>query len=409
MTIKPFQGIRPDQKYATLLNVPPYDVVSLNQVKKAVQDNPYSFFHITRSEADLINPGNEYSPVVYSRARENFKSFIEKKFLIKDTKEFLYLLSQTWNDETQIGLYAAVSCKEYADNLIKKHENTRNDKEADRTKHIKTVKADTGPVLLAFEDKIDEKGSYFSIIKHIFEKQPVYDFIDENNVENKLWVVKAGHDIKKLQDYFQNIKAFYIADGHHRAASAVNVWKDEQKDGINNSDYFMSVIFPASQLKISPYNRMVADLNGYSPEELLTKIKENFTITRAAALTPGRKGIIGMYLDKSSYHLKLKDEFIKDDLLESLDVSVLQKFILGPVFGIDDPRTSERLIFTGGNPGPEYLVNKVNNAEAMAAFSLFPVNINDLIKITESSRLMPPKSTWFEPKLRDGLVVYSLE
>ncbi len=409
MTIKPFPGLRPDKKYATLLNVPPYDVVSLSEVRNAVKDNPFSFFHVTRAEVDIKGLDNEYSAMVYSKARENFESFIRKNILIKDPDDFFYLLSQTWKGKTQIGLYAAVSCKEYEDNLIKKHELTRMEKEIDRTNHIKTVKADTGPVFLAFEDNAEEKSGYLNLLKLIFEKLPVYDFIDENNVENKLWVVKNKHDIKELQDYFQKIGSFYIADGHHRAASAVNAWKEDKEGKNETSSYFMAVIFPASQLNILPYNRLAVDLNGFKPGELLDKIRKSFNINRDDTINPERKGIIGIYFNKTNYLLTLKDNLIQDDPLESLDVSILQKFILAPIFGIDDPRTSGRLIFTGGNRESEYLVNKVNKGEAMAAFSLFPVKIDDLIKITKSSRLMPPKSTWFEPKLRDGLVVYSLE
>jgi uncharacterized protein (DUF1015 family) len=410
MIIKPFPAIRPDRSYATLLNVPPYDVVSVEEVRDAVKNNPFSFFHVTRAEADLDNPYDEYSPAVYSKARENFKSFIKKNILIKDPSDCFYILSQTLNGQTQTGIYTAVSCEEYEKNLIKKHELTRHDKELDRTSHIKTVKADTGPVFLAFEDKNNDSSIYFATIKQFSEKLPVYDFIDENKVENKLWIISEKNEIKRLQKYFQKTNAFYIADGHHRAASAVNVWREKAQGQNSSFGYFLAVIFPASQLKVLSYNRLVKDLNGKSYEEMISEIEKSFDISYAtSSLTPGKKGVIGMYMNNTKYLITIKKKLTADDPLESLDVSILQKFILAPILGINDPRTSENLIFTEGNKGEEYLINKVDNRDAMAAFSLYPVNINDLIKITESSRLMPPKSTWFEPKLRDGLVIYSLE
>ncbi len=408
MTVKPFRGIRPDKKYVSLLNVPPYDVVSLEDVKKAVQDNPYSFFHITRAEADLTDLADEYAPEVYQKARDSFESFLSKKILIKDEKPSFYILSQTWKGRTQIGLYTSVSCQEYENNQIIKHELTRKDKEQDRTKHIETVKADTGPVFLFFEDN----GEFINLIKPLLEKNPFYNLIDENEVENKLWLIQENHDISALEEYFQKKNAFYIADGHHRAASAVNVWKNLKNNGVNDNDayqYFMAVVFPASQLKILPYNRAVLDLNGLSVDQFVSKLKENFSVRPASSLKTEKKGVIGMYIKKSFYQLTLKKDLIPFDPLESLDVSVLQKNVLSQILGIDDPRTSKRIQFVGGIKGEDELVRIVNSRKAKAAFSLFPVDINDVVKITQNHQIMPPKSTWFEPKLRDGLVVYSIE
>ncbi len=408
MIANPFRGIRPDRKYVTLVNVPPYDVVSGSDVKKAVQNNPFSFFHITRADADIPGLPDEYSESVYRKARENYESFIRDSILIKDEKESFYLISQTWMGKTQTGLYAAVSCREYEDNLIKKHELTRRDKEIDRTNHISTVKADTGPVFLAFDDRTDMTG-FINIVKPVFDKLPVYDFIDENRVDIKLWIVSEPKIIQALKDYFAKIGAFYIADGHHRAASAVNVWKKAAEDLPAAYSHFLAVVFPSSQLRILPYNRAVQDLNGYSCHEFLDRLKNIFTIKSSSSMKPAGKGDIGMYLEKSYYIMKAKDPPTHEDLLDSLDVSVLQKLVLSPILGIEDPRTSARLRFIGGSTSEEEMVKIVDNGQAKVAFSLFPVNITDLIKITEASKLMPPKSTWFEPKLRDGLVVYSLE
>ncbi|MGA2142554.1 MAG: DUF1015 family protein [Brevinematales bacterium] len=413
MTVKPFPGIRPAKKYATLLNVPPYDVVTREEVRNAVKDNPYSFFHVTRSDAEIPALDDEYSPAVYSKARENFESFINKNIMTKDLTDCFYLLSQTWNYQTQTGLYAAVSCGEYENNLIKKHENTRKDKETDRTMHIRTVKADTGPVFLAFDDRGIEIDGYINIVKPIMEKIPVYNFIDENQVENKLWVITEKQEIKNIESYFRNTGAFYIADGHHRAASAFNAWKESithPEEKTPASGYFMAVIFPASQLNILPYNRLIRGIKDFNPAQFLKDIENSFNIsTGQDSITPGRKGTIGLYMGGVKYHLTLRDNLMNDDVLESLDVSILQKYIFAPVFGINDPRTSENLIFAGGGKAESYLTGKVDAGEADAAFSLYPVEIGDLMTITLSSRLMPPKSTWFEPKLRDGLVVYSLD
>ena len=327
--------------------------------------------------------------------------------MTRDLSDCFYLLSQTWNDQTQTGLYAAVSCGEYENNLIKKHENTRKDKEADRTMHIRTVKADTGPVFLAFDDRGIEIDGYINVVKPVMEKLPVYNFIDENQVENKLWVINEKQDIKDIESYFSSTGEFYIADGHHRAASAFNAWKEDKNPA---SGYFMAVIFPASQLKILPYNRLIRGVKDFNPAQFLKNIENSFNIsTGHDSITPGKKGTIGLYMAGTKYHLSLRDNLKSDDVLESLDVSILQKYIFAPVLGIDDPRTSEKLIFAGGSKNEPYLTGKVDAGEADAAFSLYPVEIGDLMTITRSSRLMPPKSTWFEPKLRDGLVVYSLD
>ena len=409
MTVKPFYGIRPDVRYAELLNVPPYDVVDLDEVKKAVKNNPYSFFHITRAEADLAVLSDEHSPEVYLKARENFLKFKKDGILKTDLKPSYYLLSQTWEGRTQTGIYAIVSCDEYDQGLIKKHELTRKDKERDRTSHIKTVGADTGPVFLAFQSTEE-----YSAVKDSVQKPvPVYDLTGENGVQNRLWVIDDADAVKRIEAYFQGIPSLYIADGHHRAASAVNIWKEEKSKAESNLQgrgYFMAVLFPADELKILPYNRVVMDLNGLSETDFINKVQESFQLTETADSSPSEKGEIVMYLKNRLVSLSPKaGTFNKADPLESLDVSVLQNNLLSPVLGITDPRTSPRIKFVGGIKGPAELLRQVDEGLAAVSFCMYPVSMSELMEVTNLGRTMPPKSTWFEPKLRDGLVTYPID
>ena len=415
MTTKPFKGIRPDKIFASIVNVPPYDVVELEEVKKAVKNNPYSFFHITRSEADLPGNNDNNSPFIYQKAKENFNRFMDDRILIRDEKPCYYLFSQIRNGRVQTGIYAAVSCEEYEKNLIKKHELTRKNKELDRTNHIMTVKADTGPVFLAFEMPQESESIFYDAIEKFKTTEPLYDFTDENNVENKLWIISEEIEIAGVEDFLKKIPCFYIADGHHRAASAVNVWKSLKgsipgHNGNENYNYFMAVIFPSNELEIMPYNRIVMDLNGLSEKEFIEKIKFNFVIKNTNRIYPEKKGEIVMYINKSLYLIKTKDDtFDNESPLESLDVSILQNNLLLPVLGIDDPRSSERLRFIGGNRNPDELIRIVDVTPGSVSFSLYPVSMKELIAVTNSGQLMPPKSTWFEPKLRDGLVSYPID
>jgi uncharacterized protein (DUF1015 family) len=406
--VKPFRAIRPKTNLAEAVNVPPYDVVDRKEVRERTKNNPASFFHITRSDAELENLTDEHSEAVYEKAKENFYRFLSEGTLIREKKPSFYVLSQKWMGRTQTGIFAAVSCEEYEKGLIKKHELTRKEKEFDRTMHIMTVGADTGPVFLSFE----KKGGFSQILKEIQKKEPLYHFTDENSVENTLWIAKEDALVQKIESYFQSIPAFYIADGHHRAASALNVWKKwkESKGNEHNAfHYFMAVIFPSDELSILPYHRVIADLNKLSREEFLSALQKDFFVKESRNLEPKAKGKIGLYLEHSVYQLSPKNKSsFHGNKLDSLDVSILQNRVLAPVLGIDDPRTSQRIRFVGGIKGPKELIRQVDEGSAKAAFCLHPVSIKDWIAITNQGSIMPPKSTWFEPKLRDGLITYPI-
>lgn len=411
MTVKPFPAVRPDKKFAGIVHVPPYDVVDIEEVKAAVRNNAYSFFHVTRAEADIPGLVTYYSDEVYKKARENFENFINDGILVRDEKPFFYLISQTWNGKTQTGIYAAVSCEEYENGLIKKHESTRKDKESDRSRHIMTVRADTGPVFLAFE----KTGEYDSLLMPIKKNEPLYELNDENNVEIKLWAVTDETLINNICNYFNNIPFLYIADGHHRAASAVNVWKalkseNHWHNGNEPYNYFMAVIFPSSELQILPYNRIVLDLKNLTKVQFLDRIGSFFILNETDKIQPDKKGNIIMYINKSLYLISpKKDTFNSSDPLESLDVNILQNNLLSKVLGIEDPRTSERIKFIGGIKGAEELIRQVDSGYAVVSFCMYPVSMGELIQVTDTNKVMPPKSTWFEPKLRDGLIVYTLD
>lgn len=410
MIAKPFRAVRPAKDLAEQVNVPPYDVVSAEEVKKAVAGNPHSFFHITRAECDIPDLKDEHAMEVYQKARENFLDFINKGTLRRDSRPCYYLLSQTWHGRTQTGIYAAVSCEEYNKNLIRKHELTRKDKEEDRTNHIETVGAGTGPVFLAF----DAPQAFLSMSSQVRKGVPEYELTDENTVENKLWVIDEEKTVKEIEDIFRSVPAFYIADGHHRAASAANVWRKKKElpghSGNEGYNFFMAVLFPSSELEILSYNRVVLDLNGISEEGFFVRIMDQFEVHKTDLRKPSRKGEIIFYINKQFFLLNPRPgTFDRNNPLESLDVSILQKNLLAPVLGIDDPRTSKRIQFVGGIKGTEELVRLVDTGAAAAAFAMYPVSMQELMAITNANLIMPPKSTWFEPKLRDGLVTYTLE
>lgn len=407
MTVKPFAALRPNPLFVSDLNVPPYDVVDAEEVRRSVQAHEHSFFKITRAEVDL--PGvDEHSAPVYQKARENLLSFIDKGWLFRENKPSYYILSQTWQGRTQTGLYAAVSCQEYISGQIKKHELTRKDKEEDRTSHIETSRAGTGPVFLAF----DRTPDFTALIAPYITREPVYHFSDENEVDNKLWVIDNDDTLLALEEYFKTIPALYIADGHHRAASAVNVYRRRLEKGTPTAgeSSFMAVLFPMDELKILPYNRAVTDLNGLKPSEFLESLKKSFRLEKTDSLDSKGKDDIRLYLDGSSYRLSPLDGKVdKKNPVRSLDVSILQELVLSPILGIDDPRTSKRIRFVGGIKGSAELRRLVDCGEMAAAFALYPVSMGELKAVVDQGEIMPPKSTWFEPKLRDGLVTYLLD
>lgn len=406
MTVKPFQGVRPEPKYAPIFNTPPYDVVERADVLKAVEKNALSFFHVTRADA-LLPVEQEHAQEAYQKALSNFQKFLTDGILFQDKTDCYYILSQTWQGRTQTGIYAAVSCQEYDNNLIKKHELTRKDKEEDRTNHILTTRADTGPVFLTYNPIED----FCALTAGVYDTEPDYELTDENDVLNKLWIISDKALVASIEAYFNRVPALYIADGHHRAASAVNVWKKQGKPTSADNkgcQYFLAVIFPSNELKILPYNRVVLDLNGLDEKALLEKVKEKFTVSADTSLESPKKGVLKMYMNGAIYSLvPNKGTYPENDPQGNLDVSILQNNLLSPLLGIDDPRTSKRIKFVGGIKGTAELKRLVDAKEAAAAFSLYPVSLEELMAITDRGQIMPPKSTWFEPKLRDGLVVYT--
>lgn len=405
--IKPFKGIRPKKGLEKKIASLPYDVLDTEEAKKIAKGNKYSYLHISKPEIDFqwINP---YSNEVYQKGKENFEKFIKEGYLIQDKEEHLYIYKQKMGKHEQIGLVACVSCEEYDNNIIKKHELTRKDKEDDRTRHIEVLKANDEPVFLTYKAKkeIDK------IIAKIIKEKEEYKFISNDKIKHTFWVIKDKKIINSLIKEFEKINYLYISDGHHRIASASRVRKifkekNPNHNGKEEYNYFLAVIFPHNQLKILPYNRVVKDLNGLSEKEFLEKVKEEFEII-GKAKSPKKSKQFSMYLNKKWYLLKPK-QYNKDELIESLDVSILQNKLLNKVLGIKNPREDKRINFVGGIKGIKELEKKVNSKEFAVAFSLYPISIEEIIKIADSGKIMPPKSTWFEPKLRSGLFVHSLD
>lgn len=407
MIVKPFRGTRPVPDMVDKVQSLPYDVVEREEAREVIKSNPFSFLRVTRADADLGNEVNEYDSAVYEKARRNFLDFIEKGILTTDPVPSFYILKQKWEDGERTGIYALVSCAEYHAGKIKRHELTRPEKENDRTTHIRVVKAQTGPVMLAYERK--GKGVE-DIIGEVVRRSPVYDFEDETGVRNILWTLSDSERVKTVEEYFEDIDSLYIADGHHRAASAYNLWKEYGNRVENNPfSYFMAVLFPADELCIYPYNRVAKFADGQDLDEVLEEICKNFYLRKAGDLTPERRGEIKVYAGGQAFSIELKRELKgTGNVLESLDVFVLQEYLFKPVLKIADLRNSDRVAFVGGRGSQATLKRLVDSGEYDIAFSLYPVGMDDLIKVTDAGYLMPPKSTWFEPKLRDGIVVYSL-
>jgi uncharacterized protein (DUF1015 family) len=409
--IEPFRGIRPPKDIAHKVASPPYDVLNSMEAKKLAANNPYSFLRITKPEVDLPDGIDLYSDEVYKKAKENFSKFLEDNILVQDKKKCFYLYKQIWGDHVQVGLVAGASCQDYQDNVIKKHENTREDKEKDRMRHIETLNANTGPVFLTFKhteslDALFEKG---------LEKEPEYDFTKANGVRHIFYVVENEQLIIDIKAEFARVDYLYVADGHHRSASATNVKIERQKANPNHTgneeyNFFLSVIFPDNQMKILPYNRVVKDLNGMSKAELFGKIARKFDYEETDIKEPQRSGEFCLYIEGKWYKLTAKEgSYNKEDAVETLDVSILQNNLLNPVLGIQNPRKDKRIDFVGGIRGTNELERLVDSGEFKVAFSFYPTTIEQLFKVADSGRVMPPKSTWFEPKLESGLVIHSLE
>ncbi|HSD64383.1 MAG TPA: DUF1015 family protein [Ignavibacteriaceae bacterium] len=412
--IRPFRALRPQKDKADIVASVPYDVVNRKEAKEQADGNPLNFLRVTRSEIELDDNVNPYSEIVYKKAKENLNRLKKEAPLVVDDVPHFYLYKLVMNGKSQVGIAATFSVDDYEKDIILKHEKTRREKEDDRTNHIVTTEAQTGVVFLTYRGK-DEINKI--IDKTMKENKPEYDFTSPDGIRHTVWIVPDNFN-KTIISEFGKIEHLYIADGHHRAASAArarNARKAQNKNhtGDEEYNYFISVIFPAEQLNILPYNRVVADLNHLSKDDFLNKVSEKFNVEKSSAKEPATKRNYGMYLDGEWYMLKARDSVLASNKLsksvaETLDVSILQDFLLNPVLNIDDPRTNKRIDFIGGIRGTKELEKLVNNGEAAVAFSLYPVSLNDLMQISDAGEIMPPKSTWFEPKLRDGLLVHTI-
>jgi uncharacterized protein (DUF1015 family) len=409
--IEPFKGLRPTKDIVSKLASPPYDVLNSAEAKKLTVDNPYSFLRVSKAEVDLPDGVDLYSDEVYNKARENFSKFIADKLMVQDQKKLFYLYKQVWENHVQVGLVVGASCQDYQDDVIKKHEYTREDKEKDRMRHIETLAAHTGPVFLTFKhnDRID------GLFQKGMQQEPEYDFTKTNGVRHIFYVLEDEGLISELQAAFARVDVLYVADGHHRSAAATNVKIKRQQENPNHTgneeyNFFLAVIFPDNQMKILPYNRVVKDLNGLSKAEFFAKIGEKFDCVETSEKSPQKSGEFCIYIEGQWYKLTAKQgSFDKNDAVACLDVSIMQNNLLDPVLGIKNPRKDKRIDFVGGIRGTGELERLVDSGEFQVAVSFFPTTIQQLFKVADSGNVMPPKSTWFEPKLEDGLVIHMLE
>ncbi|GGB13250.1 DUF1015 domain-containing protein [Puia dinghuensis] len=404
-TIAPFQALRPDPQFASQIASKPYDVLNSHEAREEAADNPYSFLHVTKSEIDLPPNIDIHSQEVYNKAKENLQSFIEKGLLLEEDNPCYYIYRLVMNGRSQTGLVCCSSVDDYEKGIIKKHELTRPDKEADRIHHMQTIRAQTGNVFLAY----NSVGAIDDVIEGWKrDHAPVYDFVAGDGIGHTVWVVDDKGTIAAITSLFATEVPFtYIADGHHRAASAAKVRKALGKEASGAADYFLTTLFPSDQLQIMDYNRLVHDLNGSSVEEFTDLLQKEFFVGKVEkAFQPQRLHEFGLYVDGGWYKLVAKEGTFSTDPIGILDVTILQKNILDKLLAIKDPRTDKRIDFVGGIRGLQELERRVDSGEMKAAFSLYPVSIQQLFDIADSGEVMPPKSTWFEPKLRDGLLTH---
>lgn len=404
-TIIPFQALRPALQLASQVASRPYDVLNSHEAREEAADNPNSFLHITKSEIDMPLNVDTHSQEVYDKARENLQSFIEKGILLEEDKPNYYIYQLVMNGRSQTGLVCGSSVDDYEKDIVKKHEFTRPDKEADRINHMKTIRAQTGNVFLAYKNvpAIDELiGSWKS------SHDALYDFVAADGIQHTIWAVGDDATIATITRLFtEKVPFTYIADGHHRAASAAKVRKELGAAASRESSYFLTTLFPSAELSILDYNRMVRDLNGASEEEFLDHLQKDFLVGKVdKAFSPGQLHEFGMYLNGNWYQLVAKEGSYTTDPIGVLDVTILQKNVLDKLLAIKDPRTDKRIDFVGGIRGLGELEKRVDSGEMKIAFSLYPVSIGQLFDIADSGNIMPPKSTWFEPKLRDGLLTH---
>lgn len=402
-TVKPFAALRPKPELASRICELPYDVMSSKEARVMAAGNPLSFLHVSKPEIDLPPGTDLYSAPVYAKGKENFQKLIADGALAQDQQPSFYLYRQVMGKHAQVGLVAAASCEEYLKNIIKKHELTRPDKEDDRVRHIETLNSQTGPVFLTYR----AVPALDTLFAQKISESPAVDFTGKDGVRHTSWDVSDAASIATIEAEFAKIAYLYIADGHHRSAAAGRVFQSRQ--GAGHSSTFLTVIFPHNQMQILPYNRVLKDLNGMSPSQLLAKLEAVFTIATGGSPTPSGKHDLSLFLGGQWLALKFRSQLTAtNDPIESLDVTLLQKHVLAPLFAIDDPRTSKRINFVGGIRGTAELEKLVNSGEYACAFSMFPTSIEDLMAIADAGGIMPPKSTWFEPKLRDAMFCHMI-
>ena len=412
--VKPFKGLRPPKQLIEVVASRPYDVLSSEEARREAEGNEKSLYHIIKPEIDFAPGTDEHAPEVYEKAVENFHAFQEKGWLVQDEKENYYVYAQTMNGRTQYGLVVAANVEDYLSGVIKKHELTRRDKEEDRMKHVRNSNANIEPVFFSYPDNEELDGIVARVAR---EKAPEYDFVAPDGFGHHFWVIDNEEDIKRITELFAAIPYLYIADGHHRTAAAALVGAEKAKNNPNHRgdeeyNYFLAVCFPASHLKIIDYNRVVKDLNGLSSEEFLAKVAEHFVVEKKGAeiYTPAALHNFARYLDGTWYSLTAREGTYDDnDPIGVLDVTISSNYILRDILGIHDLRSDKRIDFVGGIRGLGELSDRVDSGEMRGALALYPVSMQQLIDIADTGNIMPPKTTWFEPKLRSGLVIHKLD
>lgn len=407
--MKPFQCVRPAAKLADKVAALPYDVYNRAEACEEVKREPLSFLKIDRAETQFDNSVDTYAPEVYEKAKELLTQAMEDGTYLTDQDRAYYIYELTMDGRTQTGIVACASIDDYQNNVIKKHENTRADKELDRITHVDTCSAQTGPIFLAYRSNqiINEE------VNRAREQDSIYNFVSPDGIRHQVWKISDAKAVERIERAFDTIDSIYIADGHHRAASAVKVGLKRRAEhpgytGKEEFNYFLSVLFPDEQLMILPYNRVLKDLNGLSEEEFKTELEKRFLVNKAKeAVMPENKAELGMYLAGQWYTLKARPEILSEDPVDGLDVAILQNNLLEPVLGIHDPKTDKRIDFVGGIRGLKELERRCNS-DCKIAFSMYPTSIGELFAVADANRLMPPKSTWFEPKLRSGIFIHRI-
>lgn len=402
--IKPFRALRPAPGRAADVLAPPYDVLSSEEARERAADKPWSFLHISKPEIDLAPGTDPYDKAVYAKAAENLKRMIVDGVLIRDAAPCYYAYQLTWRSRTQTGIAAVASLKDYATNRIRKHELTTPLKEDDQVRQIEAVNAQTGPVMSGYP----HAPTIDAILSQAANGNAAVDVTAEDGVRHQLWMIADKSTINKLTRAFEALPAIYIADGHHRSAAAARVAASRKGEGSHN--YFLSVIFPEHEMTILDYNRVLKDLNGRTVEQLLSELRKRFSVTESDhAARPATSGEYGMYTNDRWYKLSIRPELIPSDPIGRLPITVLTRSVIEPLFGIKDPRTDKRIDFVGGARGLEGLEKRVKSGEMTVAFALYPTQMRDLMDVADAGGIMPPKSTWFEPKLADGMVNHVLD